>query len=612
MSDNVRPAERFDPATLLERIDDRHPRIIFTPEREQELKDQLAGGDPILAKCLRDVLAEADEVFTLPPVECKLEMGRLVWVAGECVRRIYALGVAWRISGEPKYLDGLIDILLTISDFHYWNHPHFLDIGEMTHAVGVGYDWAYPEMTPDQRNTVRTAIVEKALVHGVACFDNPDAKNAWFIHSEYNWNQVCNAGLIVGSLAVAEDHPDLARRLLAESLESIPRAIATYAPDGTWGEGPSYWNYGMSYTIVAIEALRTALGSDFGLSQIPGLEKTGRAHLLMPGPTGRPMNYGDVDIDTPPFHHEPMWSLLWLARNFDDDLAAAHEHEVLQARPAKPQHLIWYAPPAEAPELPLDVHLGGNVEVASFRSSREDADALWVGVKGGFNRVNHAHLDLGNFELDALGLRWVLDLGKDTYALPGYWKKGEGGQRWTHFRLGSDSHNVIQIEDDQQRVDGAAKFVAYDSRNEQASVVIDVTGAYQPHVSRALRGVRMLPGRRAVLVQDELELVKPARVAWNLLTEADVAISGRTVTLTREGKSLTLRILSPDSATIETVDIALEPPAGSTEAFTKLVARVKAGEGPFRIAALLSPDWPDAQTVESAEVLPLEDWPGWL
>ena len=36
--------------------------------------------------------------------------------------------------------------------------------------------------------------------------------------------------------------------------------------------------------------------------------------------------------------------------------------------------------------------------------------------------------NLGNFELDALGVRWVRDLGADNYNLPGYWDKKRGGK----------------------------------------------------------------------------------------------------------------------------------------------------------------------------------------
>ena len=80
-----------------------------------------------------------------------------------------------------------------------------------------------------------------------------------------------------------------------------------------------------------------------------------------------------------------------------------------------------------------------------MRSAWDDPNALFLGIKAGYNQVNHGHLDLGNFELDALGVRWARDLGSDNYNLPGYWEAKRGGQRWSYYRLNSASHNVPML-----------------------------------------------------------------------------------------------------------------------------------------------------------------------
>ena len=72
-----------------------------------------------------------------------------------------------------------------------------------------------------------------------------------------------------------------------------------------------------------------------------------------------------------------------------------------------------------------DIHLttpgetiGGRDTNANFQRALDhamvlhsDAEALFIGFKAGDNRVNHSHLDLGTFVLDALGQRWAIDLG---------------------------------------------------------------------------------------------------------------------------------------------------------------------------------------------------------
>lgn len=44
-----------------------------------------------------------------------------------------------------------------------------------------------------------------------------------------------------------------------------------------------------------------------------------------------------------------------------------------------------------------------------MRSSWEDPLATWSGVKAGFDKVPHGHIDLGNFEFETDGIRWAID-----------------------------------------------------------------------------------------------------------------------------------------------------------------------------------------------------------
>jgi hypothetical protein len=58
--------------------------------------------------------------------------------------------------------------------------------------------------------------------------------------------------------------------------------------------------------------------------------------------------------------------------------------------------------------------------LAMLRTSWEDPEAIFVGIKAGQDRNGrgHTHLGLGSFILEAGGARWALDLGRDDYNLP--------------------------------------------------------------------------------------------------------------------------------------------------------------------------------------------------
>ena len=54
--------------------------------------------------------------------------------------------------------------MLQAASFPDWNPQHFLDVGEMTMALAIGYDWLYDSLQPDTRRVVREAIIEKDLM----------------------------------------------------------------------------------------------------------------------------------------------------------------------------------------------------------------------------------------------------------------------------------------------------------------------------------------------------------------------------------------------------------------------------------------------------------------
>ena len=134
-----------------------------------------------------------------------------------------------------------------------------------------------------------------------------------------------------------------------------------------------------------------------------------------------------------------------------------------------------------------------------FRGKWDDPNALFVACKAGYNQVNHGHLDVGGFVLDALGTRWARDLGSDDYNLPDYWGKAKDATRWTYYRLNSHSHNVPTLAGQNQDVLAKAKFTKFAAGTpDGGSAIIDLTSAYAPASRQTLRGIarhRQAPGR---------------------------------------------------------------------------------------------------------------------
>lgn len=528
------------PEAILKLLKREHPRLLIDRPRFEALAKQLRS-DRFLAEWDAQVQREADELLAAPLPRHVLPDGlRLLATSRRTLGRVYVLALAWRLHGRQVWRDRLWKELETVAAFPDFNPRHFLDTAEMTHALAIAYDWLYDDWTEQQRRVLREAIVTHGLKPGLAVYQK---RNGWH-RAVHNWNQVCNGGMTVGALAVAEEEPALAGQILHHAIGSVRLAMATYAPDGAWPEGPGYWAYATSYNVLMLAALESALGTDFGLANMPGFSQTGLFPIYMTGPAGRAFNFEDSGDRIGRAD-----CMLWLARRFGRPEFAWY---AFQARPSA-AGMIWSSQKAKDPVvagLPLDKYWRG-VEVATLRSAWNDPQAVFVGIQAGSNRVNHNHLDCGSWVLDALGQRWIVDLGADDYNLPGYF----GGRRYEYYRLRAEGHNTLVVNPSagpDQDPRSSARIRAFVAHKERSAVVADLSPVYAPHVRRAERGVALLQ-RRHVLLQDEIEAPQPAEVWWFAHTPAEIqlAADGRSATLQLGGKKLEVRLIEPAQARFE-------------------------------------------------------------
>lgn len=592
----IPPAEQ-----LLTGLRHQHPRLLVTEADFSALqtnmqKEPLRDWHRRLSGRARRILSEAPSRYEIP------DGLRLLATSRRVLERIYTLALLYRLEKDPRYLSRAWQELQAAASFPDWNPRHFLDTAEMTHAFAIAYDWLYADWTAEQRQTLRRAIVEKGLNAGLKTY----RAHNWWAAARHNWNQVCNGGMGMGALAIADDDPQLAGEILHAALESLPLAMAEFAPDGAWKEGPGYWNYATSYNVVLLAALHTALGTDFGLSEMPGFAQTGLFPLYLTGPLGRTFNYadgGDNAIRAP--------EMFWLARRFQEPVLAWYERRL--ASPSA-LDLAWFDAQENDPksaQLPADRYFRA-AEVATLRSAWEDTNALFIGFKAGDNKANHSHLDLGSFILDDAGVRWAEDLGADDYNLPGYF----GKQRWEYYRLRAEGHNTLVLNPGRgpdQDPSAAARIIRFNATPERAFAIADLTGAYAKSARKVWRGVAR-EGRDTTLIEDEINCAAPAELFWFMHTPASIHIQpgGRVAVLEEKGRHLLARIASPGDAVFE--EMEARPLAGSphperqaeNNGIRKLAIRLREVKE-VRLCVLLSPP-NESQSVESVKVSPLSDW----
>lgn len=554
------PAFAANPATLAQ-LKPGHPRLLVDEGTWEQLR-QKQKTDADLAALLDGIEADARTVLSQPPDEYRKIGRRLLATSRSALHRVLTLSAAYRLTGDKAFLERAERDLLTIAAFPDWNPSHFLDVAEMTAAVAIGYDWLYADLTPDTRAKLRAALLDKALRLGL----QTDAPFNKWQHAEYNWNQVCFGGLILGALAIADEEPDVAAEVLTLARANVWHGLKPYAPDGVYPEGPSYWGYGTSYTMLTIAALDTALRDSWGLAEAPGFLASAGTFLQTTGPTGLFFNFSDAG-ESGAF--EPI--LFWFARRLHDPgllqrpLAELHRISGASDRKRAFDHLsrflplvaIWWPQEASsaAPSLPLNWHGRGPNPIGVFRSSWTDPNALYLAFKGGAASVNHAHMDAGSFAFELDGVRWARDLGSQDYESleskgVDLWNRKQNSQRWQVFRLNNRAHNTLTIDDQLLRVDGATDIVAFSAGGGDGKAIVDLTPAYAGQAATVRRGFRVR-GNAEAWIQDELSGLRPnASVRWTFVTGAqiDIDAGGRRATLRESGRTLAVDLLSPAKA----------------------------------------------------------------
>ena len=580
-----------------------HPRLLLTDARLQELKTMSATDDR-LKKYASDVIAQADKDIFKSPILHVLVGSDMLDKSRECLLRVYDLAFAYRWTGNEKYLAAAESNLRVVCAFTDWDPPHFLDVAEMTHAVAIGYDWLYPKMDAQLRDQVKASLIKLGLHEGNLAY----ASSAWWANSEFNWNQVCNSGLLIGALAVAETDPSYAMNILPKALDGLSYALKSYAPDGVWGEGPGYWGYATDYTAYGLAALQSALGNSFGLTNFTGMNLTGYLPIYTAGPTGYVLNFADSGEKAKQGAPHPD---MWLAGIYNNNDFSDFVHTQLANANANAYDVIWYRPYANSTtQRDLDKFFNGKVSLYFSRSSWTDPNALWVGFKAGYNLVNHGHLDLGNFEMDAMGVRWARDLGSDDYSLPNYFSGSvQSSPRWTYYRLNSLSHSVPVLGGVSQNVDATSKFVKHAEAIAEPYAVVDFTEAYKQFATSAQRGIKMVSGRKAILIQDEFALSKATTIAWGMTTDATIQlIDPKQAELTISGKKLTALILSPSNASFSVESAQQLAPQQLNTSVNRLMIRMTAPIGNALVSVSLSPQWTTSTVGYSTDIIPLSKW----
>lgn len=522
-----------------------HPRLLFPKGLEGKIRQIIWTPEgKFLNAVHKEIEKYADALLKKEPFLRETLSG--VSIARENLGRVFYLAYMYRMTEAERYAARAERELLAIAaQYDKWRPDHFLTTSEMTLAFAIGYDWLYDFLSEDSKNIIVQTMISKGL---------NESATARYRHSVGNWNSVCNACMIASALAVYEYQPEKSAAMITEAIENNRKAVERFGPHGGYPEGYSYWHYGTVYQTMLFEVLKTAIGYESNLpDNASGFDQTGAYAMMMTTPSGRCFSYADVAMGA-----NVSAASFWLARHFNHPEWLYVDKKMMLAEGWEQEDKLWrFNPCILLYSVGLDIsnisvpsqnwwYNDGNQPLFVWRSGFDSVNDTYIGIKGGYPKQGHSHMDSGAFYYERDGVIWSGDPGSDSYNLPGYDNYGQNAGRWDIFRTGLAGHSTISFDDAEHIVTAKASITEYYT-DENPGATVDLTPACANKVSKAVRTVRLEDDILTVI--DNVIPSENTQVRWNMITKAQPEMYGENKIILSSGNNkMMLEVVFPDNA----------------------------------------------------------------
>ena len=607
-----------------------HPYLLFDKGKEDALKSNIAKDirwtrvhSAILSEC-ENILALADQTYVL---DSRKEMHSQCC---ETVRRVMFLAYAYRMTSDERFLTKCLSEVRTFCCLDSWNPYHFLDVAELSFAAAFAYDWLYDYMDEQMRQTLVSSIRDKALLPS----ETGNSYELRWMEMENNWCQVCHSSLAIAAMAIYDDEPVIAERIIERSKRKITIPMqAEYPPVGAYPEGIGYWGYGTALNAIFIDVLEHCLSSSevAAIKSVQGFMDTGQYFSQLITNTLNTFAFSDNSTDLLLPEQVIFWfygqtkdpTLLYrqaqLVDKFTDPATdykngKPYSSKLVTGSYARhlPLMVLWGAGTGNMPVADMNKAVKpsslfyiaeGQNPICVMRSGWETED-IWLGYKVGNPSCPHGHMDVGSFLFEYGGARFAVDLGSDSYSkvaaagLGGsMFNMEESSIRWNKLlRYNNFSHNTLTINGQVQKLERKSDFINHASDTGLMYAAADLTPSYEGQVEWLKRAVALVD-RRFIVVEDYLKAASSdAHVVWNMTTKASAGYSydpsSRIITLkgkngVGEVKTVRMKIVfanhaaSPDGITVEMtpVDNYLQPyeTTAANHSFIRIRYKVTSG-----------------------------------
>lgn len=478
-----------------------HPYLVFTAEEKPALLARIEGNRrdadtyaALLLEGRRLLNATAEPTAPVREIHTRYvgsdEYRRYVT---EHLDAAFTLAFLYQMTGDKEYVAKAFEHANVVCAQESWvQSPHTFDViysrvwpygarddqvaftyditaAGTSQRMAYIYDWLYDALTKAQRDRIRGALLEKAIMRVRGNYEYL----WWATAYKCNWAGICHSGLGMAALALLDDDPQLTD-VVTRSAEGVNAMLDHVGEDGGWQEGRGYWAYGVGESAHFIDALKRVSGGKVNLFQHRALA----SHPLDFALYGLTGGFGDgsgVPVGEPSLVNKLVQESgdahgAWYAANF--------------IRPRREIFDLLWAPSAVKPEKPTEASkLFRSIDWAVLRKDF-DANSMTIATKAGMNNdPHHGHLDCGTFNLTWQNLNFIGEVPRTPYD-----EKYFGAMRWGYLEARTAGHNCVLVNGEEQicaklkdqpwRENIGGHITFYASEPGWAAVAMDPTHAY--------------------------------------------------------------------------------------------------------------------------------------
>jgi len=543
--------ERPTSSEMVSALSGVRPRVMVSGEHISNLKS-LYSSDTI-AKGSVDYILETASSQSKTPVGYNDANQRTV--AQRIKNRVAVLGLAYLYTKDDQYAERLWKEAENFCAFPDWFPADNLSHAEFLYSAAFAYDWLYDwfgrEGNEGKREILYNALIEKGLkrceqVYDVAAYG---FSSTWATLTD-NILAVCNSGVICACLSLLEkeNNSETVLKCLEFSIKAPEGYLKNFEPDGGWHEGYTYASYGVRYFVQALKSLENSFGTEYGLTGSEGFSSAADFYIYLTAPGGI-FNFHDCEWA----FRRSSGEMYYFANKYSKPYLGYYAEKFRQEGNSSYSYLdfAFYEGGYKEEKLPADKYFKG-IETAMFRGGES-----YLGAHAGKVGVTHGEFDAGNFVYDALGERFIEDLGPDSYSLTEY---NTVRDDFPYYRRRAEGHNTLVINPSSlagQSTIAETKITRFDPGAVKSRARLDLTSAYEAFGAESvIRRFEFDKREQSATVHDEISCTAPSEIYSFFHTRADIEISEdkKEAILTKNGKSVKAVLLSPSSAELSKMD----------------------------------------------------------